>query len=139
MVKVAIRPWVKVTGLINRRVLDFFLGSVFSHIMSYPGIKLSDVAKHFQPALQPFHTRELVEYLCQIQGVTMKKFVRKPKVTVFSKIEETPEDMIDANILDDPEDIFVDVTSDGLIRVSNYVGSSTCRIFECPCHNESNQ
>ena len=139
MVKVAIRPWVKVTGLINRRVLDFFLGSVFSHIMSYPGIKLSDIAKHFQPALQPFHTRELVEYLCQIQGVTLKKFVRKPCVTVFSKIEETPEDMIEANILDDPEDIFVDVTSDGLIRVSNYVGSSTCRIFECPCHNESNQ
>lgn len=140
MVKVAIRPWIKITGLVNRRILDFFLGAVFSHVLSYPGIKLSGIAKHFQPALQPFHTRELVEYLCQLQGVTMKKFAKqKVVVTLFSKVdEEVPkDDMIDATILDDPEDIFVDVTSDGLIRVSAYVGCGTaCKIFECPCHNE---
>ena len=140
MIKVAIRPWIKITGLVNRRIFDFFLGAVFSHILSYPGVKLSGIAKHFQPALQPFHTRELVEYLCQLQGVTMKKFA-KPKVvvTLFSKVdEEVPkDDMIDATILDDPEDIYVDVTSDGLIRVSAYVGCGTaCKVFECPCHNE---
>ena len=70
----------------------------------------------------------------------MKKFA-KPKVvvTLFSKVdEEVPkDDMIDATILDDPEDIYVDVTSDGLIRVSAYVGCGTaCKVFECPCHNE---
>ena len=136
MVKIKSRPWVKVTGIVNKRILDFFLQAVFCHIMSFPGISVSKIAEHFQPAIQPFHTRELVEYLCQLKGVTMKKFAQKPNVSLFSKPMDENKEMIEATILDEPEDIFVDVTTDGLIRVANYVGKTISKVFQCPCHDE---
>ena len=136
MVKILSRPWVKVTGLLNKRILDFFLTSIFCHIMTYPGLSVAKIAEHFQPAIQPFHTRELVEYLCQLKGVTMKTFPKKTKVTLFSKPLDDSEEMIDATILDDPDDIFVEITTDGLIRVANYVGKTISKVFQCPCHDE---
>lgn len=56
-----VKPWVKIDGGLNRRVLDRLLGAVLSHILSKPGSNLSQLNERFHPALQPFQTRELVE------------------------------------------------------------------------------
>ncbi|XP_046395465.1 general transcription factor 3C polypeptide 1 isoform X2 [Ischnura elegans] len=83
-IKVLIKPWIRVDGSINRRVFDRFLGAVLGHIVLNPGITVKDVGERFIPALQPFHTRELVEILCDLKCVEMNA-VKMRKVTLFSK------------------------------------------------------
>lgn len=56
-----VKPWVKIDGGLNRRVLDRLLGAVLSHILLKPGSNICQLAERFHPALQPFQTRELVE------------------------------------------------------------------------------
>ncbi|PSN39178.1 hypothetical protein C0J52_14051 [Blattella germanica] len=58
-----LRPWVRVDGSVNRRVLDRILGAVLGHCMYMPGASIQAVADHFTPALQPFQVRELIEIL----------------------------------------------------------------------------
>lgn len=60
-IKVVIKPWIRVDGVLNQRVLDRMLGAVLSYCVKHPGAYLSKVQARFAPALQPFHCRELVE------------------------------------------------------------------------------
>ncbi|GFG28372.1 hypothetical protein Cfor_01748 [Coptotermes formosanus] len=62
-IHVAIRPWVRVDGSLNRRVLDRMLGSVLGHCMYSPGVSIKSIAEHFSPALQPYQVRELIEVM----------------------------------------------------------------------------
>ena len=58
---VLVKPWVRIDGSLNGRVLYRLLGAVLSHILQKPGCSIYDLVERFHPALQPFHTRELVE------------------------------------------------------------------------------
>ena len=60
-IDIAIKPWVRVDGSLNRRVLDRLLGAVLGHSMCTPGGSLKSLADRFCPALQPFQVRELLE------------------------------------------------------------------------------
>lgn len=60
-VSVAIKPWIHVDGSLNRRVLDRMMGAILSYCIKHPGVMLNKIQNRFIPALQPFHTRELVE------------------------------------------------------------------------------
>lgn len=60
-IKVAIRPWIRIDGVLNRKVLDRMLGAVLSYCMLHPGLTMAKMQSRFIPVLQPFHTRELVE------------------------------------------------------------------------------
>lgn len=60
-IKVLIRPWIRIDGVLNRRVLDQMLGAVLGYTLLRPGLTMAKIQDRFIPALQPFHTRELVE------------------------------------------------------------------------------
>lgn len=60
-IRVSMRPWIRVDGTVNRRVLDRLLGAVLGHCMSNPGYPLDKIGERFSPGLQPYHTRELCE------------------------------------------------------------------------------
>ena len=60
-IKVVIKPWIRIDGVLNRRVFDRMLGSILSYCLTHPGIALSKIQNRFVPALQPCHTRELIE------------------------------------------------------------------------------
>lgn len=62
-IRVVIKPWIRIDGVLNRRVLDRMLGAVLSYCLTHPGIALTKVQNRFVPALQPCHTRELVEVI----------------------------------------------------------------------------
>ncbi|KOC70674.1 General transcription factor 3C polypeptide 1 [Habropoda laboriosa] len=62
-IRVAIKPWIRIDGVLNRRVLDRMLGSILSYCLTHPGIALTKIQNRFVPALQPCHTRELVEVI----------------------------------------------------------------------------
>ena len=62
-IKVVIKPWIRIDGVLNRRVLDRMLGAVLCYCIEKPGISLTAIQNRFTPAIQPYHTRELIEVL----------------------------------------------------------------------------
>lgn len=60
-IKVLIKPWIRIDGALNRKVLDRMLGAILNYCLLHPGLTMSKVQSRFVPALQPFHTRELLE------------------------------------------------------------------------------
>jgi hypothetical protein len=48
MINVQIRPWVKINGRVNFKILHQIMTSLFSYIMMNPGAKLTNVCRHFQ-------------------------------------------------------------------------------------------
>ena len=43
------KPWIKIDGKLNRRVLDRLLGAVLSHIMLKPGCTIFHLSQRFHP------------------------------------------------------------------------------------------
>ncbi|XP_077271220.1 general transcription factor 3C polypeptide 1 isoform X1 [Temnothorax americanus] len=82
-IKVLIKPWIRIDGVLNRKVLDRMLGAVLSYCLLHPGLTMSKVQNRFVPALQPFHTRELLEMLVKL-GCLESKLLKKTRVTLFS-------------------------------------------------------
>ncbi|XP_014483912.1 PREDICTED: general transcription factor 3C polypeptide 1 [Dinoponera quadriceps] len=83
-IKVVIRPWIRIDGILNRKVLDQMLGAVLGYCLLHPGLTLAKVQNRFIPALQPFHTRELAEMLIKL-GCLKSKLLKKSRVTLFSQ------------------------------------------------------
>merc|ERR1719244_2142562 len=84
-VLVKIRPWVKVDGTLNRRVLDRLLGAVLGAVMQQPGSILSSLTARFSPALQPAHARELLFLLAEIKSVSILKMAKPKPAGLWSK------------------------------------------------------
>ncbi|XP_011862964.1 PREDICTED: general transcription factor 3C polypeptide 1-like [Vollenhovia emeryi] len=82
-IKVLIKPWIRIDGVLNRKVLDRMLGAVLSYCLLHPGLTMSKVQSRFVPALQPFHTRELLEMLIKL-GCLESKLLKRTRVTLFS-------------------------------------------------------
>jgi len=56
-----IKPWIRIDGVLNRKVLDRMLGAILSYCLLHPGLTMTKVQTRFVPVLQLFHTRELLE------------------------------------------------------------------------------
>merc|ERR1711981_688826 len=87
IIDLLLRPWVRVDGTLNRRVLDRTLGAILGYIMQRPGLRISVICERFGPALPPQHCRELVELLEEIKCVQLQKFLNKRRQMsgLFSK------------------------------------------------------
>ncbi|XP_066593076.1 general transcription factor 3C polypeptide 1 [Prorops nasuta] len=83
-IRVVMKPWIRIDGALNRRVLDRMLGAILAYCLAHPAVSLAKIQNRFVPALQPFHTRELVEILIKL-GCLERKLLKRPKVTLFSK------------------------------------------------------
>lgn len=120
-IRVVIKPWVRIDGVLNRRVLDRMLGAVFTYCLTHPGISLPKVQTRFVPALQPFHTRELVEMLVKI-GCLKKKRLQKPKVTLFSKPSTVrPDDSVED--WDVEENIYMEPTVGACVKFGIFLST----------------
>nr|XP_034186691.1 general transcription factor 3C polypeptide 1 [Osmia lignaria] len=120
-VKVVMKPWIRIDGVLNRRVLDRMLGSVLSYCLTHPGIALTKLQNRFVPVLQPCHTRELVEILIKV-GCVEKIVLKKPRVTLFSK----PAQLKPKITTDDwfaEEDIFFEPTSGAILKFGIFLST----------------
>ncbi|XP_015608744.1 general transcription factor 3C polypeptide 1 [Cephus cinctus] len=124
-IKVVIRPWIRIDGVLNRRVLDRMMGSVLAYCMMHPGAFLTKIQSRFMPALQPFHTRELVEMLVKIECLKVSVF-KKPRVTLFSKsapvIVDTPKG------LETEEKLIVEPVIDASLRFGMFRSTKTYNV-----------
>ncbi len=51
LVDILIRPWLRIDGTLNRRVLDRLLGAILGCAMHRPGISIEKISEKLSPAL----------------------------------------------------------------------------------------
>lgn len=119
-IRVSMRPWIRVDGTVNRRVLDRLLGAVLGHCMSNPGYSLDRFGERFSPGLQPYHTRELCEILRQLGCITWKALVRSHKPSLFSKPMTIT--LVDADGTECESDIRLEACADAILRLGLFIG-----------------
>nr|CAD7202953.1 unnamed protein product [Timema douglasi] len=122
-IRVSIRPWVRVDGSLNRRVLDRMLGAVLGHVMCQPGESIKKCEERFTPALQPFHTRELIEVLEKLECLKLQVVRTSWKTTLFSK--PSPVIIEDSDGTEDESDIFLQPQPDALLRLGIFIGEKS--------------
>ncbi|XP_012253071.2 general transcription factor 3C polypeptide 1 isoform X2 [Athalia rosae] len=119
-IKVVIKPWIRIDGVLNRRVLDRMLGAVLAYCINHPGVIMSKVQRRFMPALQPFHTTELIEMLAKLECVVIK-VLHKPKVTLFSKPITTR--LGPTTGFDSEEEVIIEPDIDASIKFGMFLGN----------------
>jgi len=132
---VAVRPWIRVDGTLNRRVLDRLLGAALGIVMQAPGQTISSVAARLCPALQPAHSRELVSILSELGCVELLRLVIPPPPTLFSP--PAPVVLHKASDLDDDREVVVEATVSAVTRLGMFIGEKVYQTdfaSHCPCH-----
>ncbi|XP_011252958.2 general transcription factor 3C polypeptide 1 [Camponotus floridanus] len=123
-IKVVIKPWIRVDGVLNRKVLDRMLGAVMNYCLLHPGLTMEKVQSRFIPVLQPFHTRELVEILIKLDCLE-SKHLKKTRVTVFSQPSAIKINNITADIIDwfAEDEIVLEPAVDAVIKFSIFLST----------------
>ncbi|CAH1403595.1 unnamed protein product [Nezara viridula] len=125
-VNIVTRPWIKVDGNLNRRVLDRMLGSVLGHCLTCPGITVQKLQERFTPALQPVHTFELVEILQRIGCVKLFTMKRSWKCTLFSKRATVSKEP--STGLENPADMLIDTDPLAISKLGYFIGDKNYTI-----------
>eukprot|EP00092_Neocalanus_flemingeri_P000749 GFUD01000793.1.p1 GENE.GFUD01000793.1~~GFUD01000793.1.p1 ORF type:complete len:1909 (+),score=561.12 GFUD01000793.1:540-5729(+) len=134
-VLVTIRPWIRVDGTLNRRVLDRLLGAMLGVVMQWPGQTVSALLARFSPALQPAHSRELVTVLADLDCVQILKVCRPGKPSLFSKAATVT--LEKASLLDEDTELVVEAEVDAIVKLGMFIGDKvyhTDFACQCPCH-----
>ena len=134
-VLVSVKPWIRVDGTLNRRVLDRLLGAMLGVIMQTPGQTLANLTQRFSPAVQPAHCREIVTILIDLSCVSLVKMSTPEPVSLFSKPARTV--FSEASLLDSDEQLVVEAEVDAIIKLGMFIGDkvyNTDFASQCPCH-----
>ncbi|KAK3864004.1 hypothetical protein Pcinc_030265 [Petrolisthes cinctipes] len=119
-ISVGVRPWVRLNGTLNRRVVDRMLGSVLCLVMERPGISGQDVVRRFSPSLQAAHTHELLDTLVQIQCVVRQRLLQSHAPSLFSPTVEYMLVETDAHDCDD--EVLYEPTVDAVLKLAMFIG-----------------
>lgn len=83
-VKIVMRPWIRVDGSVNKRILERFLEMILGFLNLNPGISLQAVMDKFVPDITPVWTKDLVEILYEIGCLNLRTHVVTKKASLFS-------------------------------------------------------
>jgi len=137
-----VRPWLRVDGTLNRRVLDRLLGAVLGHVMQRPGSTAAAVADRFAPALQPTHCLDLVDILREL-GCLKVWATRKNNGTKGGLFAPPPKmHLAEPTLLDVPEDLLIEPEVDAVVTLGQFIGDkqySMDFVCQCPCHPDKKQ
>jgi len=136
-VLVHIRPWVRVDGSLNRRVIDRLLGAVLGAVMQHPGSILATLTARFSPALQPTHAKELILLLAEIEAVQINRMTKPNPPGLWSKPE--PVSLEPPDILDYDDELIVEPCVEAVLRLGQFIGDKLYNqdfVCHCPCHPE---
>ncbi|CAB3388429.1 Hypothetical predicted protein [Cloeon dipterum] len=114
---VAVRPWLKVDGALNRKPLDRFLGGVLAFLVGSPGSTLAALSERFAPALQTFQLQELVEILVEL-GCVECTSIREQPFDLFSE-----QSVVETDASDGEEPLVaLEPTVDAITRLTQFIG-----------------
>jgi len=133
------KPWLRVDGSLNRRVLDRLLGAVLGHVMQCPSQSAAKVADRFSPALQPAHCLDLIDLLRELGCVSVLAVRRSsPKSGaggVFARREDIK--LEEPTLLDAPAHLLVEAAVDAVTTLGQFIGDKQYSMdfaCACPCH-----
>lgn len=135
-----LRPWIRVDGTLNRRVLDRTLGAMLGYIMQRPGLVVSAICERFTPALQPQHCRELVELLEEIKCVHLQKFANTKDRQLCGLFTKTSVDELtfsNVTMMDGNDVVIVEPNVNAIAILGQFIGErryDVADIYQCPCH-----
>ena len=123
-ITVSLRPWIRIHGSLNRRVLDRMLGTVLFKVLENPGISGTKVAEKLMPALQPVHVYDILAILCDLGCVqkTSSSSVSAEPSSLFSASNYESLVREAAGPEDSEEDIYYTPTVDCITRMSLFIG-----------------
>lgn len=123
-VAVSLRPWIRICGTLNRRVLDRMLGTTLFLVLEQPGISGARVAEHLAPALLPVHVHELLHLLQRLFCVhrTCVTLLDRPTTLFAATSERLVRD--EATAEEDEEDVCYVPTVDCITRLSVFIGDT---------------
>ena len=138
-VDLLLRPWVRVDGTLNRRVLDRTLGAILGYIMQRPGLLISAICERFGPALPPQHCRELVELLEEIKCVQLQKFIAAgPRCGLFTNTNISELKLAnEVTLIDSNNSVIVEPNVNAIAILGQFIGErryEVADIYQCPCH-----
>ncbi|XP_050071760.1 general transcription factor 3C polypeptide 1 [Anopheles maculipalpis] len=117
----AMAPWMRIDGLINKRLLFRWLISILLYCVAHPGVPLNVLFVRYN-MMSPFHLRQLLEMLQNYGCITlhsMQYTVKKTIFSVFSPVTVVPP----TEFLPD-EQTFVEVVPDALSTLSLCIGEN---------------
>eukprot|EP00094_Tigriopus_californicus_P009796 TCALIF_09445-PA protein Name:"Similar to Gtf3c1 General transcription factor 3C polypeptide 1 (Rattus norvegicus)" AED:0.03 eAED:0.04 QI:37/0.71/0.62/1/0.85/0.87/8/0/1945 len=137
-IHIRLRPWLRIDGLLNRRVLDRLLGAVLGQIMQFPGETLTMVFNRFTPALQPVHIKDLLLILERLECVTVGRLVKTGQLGLF-RVKPTISVTNGSILLDNDNEVFIEPTVDAVVRLGQFIGDKQYTVDfvgHCSCHPE---
>lgn len=137
-IHIRLRPWLRIDGLLNRRVLDRLLGAVLGQIMQFPGETLTVVFNRFSPALQPVHIKDLLIILEKLECITVGRLIKIGQLGLF-RAKPTISVTTGSILLDKDEEVFVEPTVDAVVRLGQFIGDKQYTVDfvgHCSCHPE---
>uniref|UniRef100_A0A4Y0BL14 Uncharacterized protein n=1 Tax=Anopheles funestus TaxID=62324 RepID=A0A4Y0BL14_ANOFN len=117
----AMAPWIRIDGLINKRLLFRWLTSILLYCVAHPGVPLNVLSVRFN-MMPPFHLRQLLEMLQNYGCISLHSMectVKKTIFTVYSSVTVVPA----TEFLPD-EQTYVDVAPDALSTLSLCIGEN---------------
>ncbi|CAL4088885.1 unnamed protein product, partial [Meganyctiphanes norvegica] len=119
-INIGVRPWVRLNGTLNRRVLDRLLGAVLSLVMERPGVSGYDIGCKFSPALLPAHCHELLDTLVTIKCVTRHRLLHSHKPSLFSDPVEFS--LVDAEPYECDNQLLYEPSVDAILKLAMFIG-----------------
>lgn len=117
------RPWVRITGTVIRRVLDRFLGQLLLMVMDIPGRSGLALASSLHPSLLPAHVFDLLDLLKTLGCLTTSTYVtHDPPGSLFDQ----PAEIIlkdDAGPEVEQDRIYYDPAVDCVSKLAAYIGT----------------
>uniref|UniRef100_A0A182P3V1 Uncharacterized protein n=1 Tax=Anopheles epiroticus TaxID=199890 RepID=A0A182P3V1_9DIPT len=113
----AMAPWMKIDGTINKRLLFRWLTSILLYCVAHPGVPLSVLFVRFN-MMPPFHLRQLLEVLQNYGCISLHSMRCTMKKTIFSVYSPAT---VATEFLPD-EHTYVEVATDALSTLSLCIG-----------------
>uniref|UniRef100_A0A182Q4G9 Uncharacterized protein n=1 Tax=Anopheles farauti TaxID=69004 RepID=A0A182Q4G9_9DIPT len=117
----AMAPWVKIDGMINKRMLFRWLTSILLYCVAHPGVPLDVLFVRFN-MMAPFHLRQLLEILQDYGCVSLHSMECTMKKTIFSVF--TPASIVPPSEFVPDEQTYVEVLPDALSTLTLCIGEN---------------
>ncbi|XP_041762440.1 general transcription factor 3C polypeptide 1 [Anopheles merus] len=117
----AMAPWIRIDGVVNKRLLFRWLTSILLYCVAHPGVPLSVLFVRFN-MMPPFYLRQLLEILQNYGCISMHSMQYTAKKTIFSVYSPTA--VVPPSEFLPDEQTYVEVATDAMSTLSLCIGEN---------------
>uniref|UniRef100_A0A182JTU3 Uncharacterized protein n=1 Tax=Anopheles christyi TaxID=43041 RepID=A0A182JTU3_9DIPT len=117
----AMAPWIRIDGIINKRLLFRWLTSILLYCVAHPGVPLSVLFVRFN-MMSPFHLRQLLEMLENYGCISLHSMQCAIKKSIFSSY--SPVTVVPPSEFLPDNQTYVEVATDAMSTLSLCIGEN---------------